>query len=155
MGGKGKPKQPAEITLLKGTVNVTREKAGEMVVSYNNLENYPTPSVRLNEYGQREWNGLLAEIIPIKGLLRKVDLKLLDEYCYQRQLIDDMKADIEQNGYFEVTDKGRIISKSVVQLMDSTNILVKLSREFGFSPSSRSGVRIDPQKKGDIFDKYR
>lgn len=62
------------------------------------------------------------------------------------------KAEVDQVGLVTVTEKGNVVQHPVVGVMhNSRDAVLRLLREFGMTPSSRTGIQV-AGKDGEVID---
>jgi P27 family predicted phage terminase small subunit len=114
----------------------------------------PKPPEYLNKFGKKEWLIVCQELYS-KKMLFEVDLTLLGAYCNEIALYVEAEIYLKQHGrvQFFYNDDGTVkYSQSLPQVKiakDALNAALKLSREFGFTPSARASI-----PKPDINDNY-
>jgi len=143
MGRRGPAPAPTQLKLLKGTqpsrVN-TREPRP--------LGGPPVQPPWLSEHAAEEW-AHVAPHLEAMGTLTDADTTALAVYCESvarwRRLCDlAVKSP-------PVTTKDGAIRKNPIysQVRDAANEVRVMAREFGLTPSARSGIRVDVHHHDD------
>lgn len=150
---KGKTKQPTALAKLKGTYQPCRYETGmdeKLTFVYDYL---PTPPPQLDEIAVYFWNTQLSQAQKINGYISNIDLHFFAELCELYSEIQKVKSSIKN--IFIVDDKGNEkINPRQRHLNDLRRQYAEYSREFGFTPASRSKVKIQdvpPPKEQEEF----
>jgi len=157
MGKRGFPAQPKAIAELKETARPVRYPSNEEAVTFRNISEIPIPPSTLNTLGQATWNGILSELVAIKGLITTMDLRLFEQYCQEYSNLVEMRERLKFEGYIIENEKGDPIVNPLHKVVnDSLSWVNKISQQFGFSPSTRTGIRLEHGKnKVDPLAKFR
>jgi P27 family predicted phage terminase small subunit len=154
MGSRGPKPQPIAILKAKGTINVTR--ANDQIADANALdfvhEQIPTPPEDLNEQAKNIWNGQLMQAQKMYGYISYIDLSLFKEYCYVYAEMEWLKDNVKSRTYTD--DKGTIrVDPLYTELNKLRKDFLRLSQEFGFSPSARTRIQLQqkPETNTDIY----
>lgn len=115
------------------------------------------PPKWLDRYAAEEWVRVTAQLVPL-GLVTAIDTTALAAYCkcYSRwrkaeEALDregvEMKAG--KGGYRQQQPKVAIAQRYLVQMQS-------LAAEFGFTPASRTRLRVPPpaERGGDDYERY-
>ena len=156
MGKRGVKALPIAVLEERGTGNVTRmREAKEVNEAFSYVFNeLPDPPKRLSKFGRDKWNSILMQASKVNGYISWLDLTILEEYCHVCQEMYELRDLAKDRTYLTKSGESKInplyseLNKLRVQF-------IQLSREFGFSPSSRTGIRLDPSdtvKKEDEFE---
>lgn len=141
--GKGRKKTPTKIKELRGTIRKDRTLENEMTVA--TVLEIPPPPEWLSVIGAEEWNKVCVELHN-KGMLCDIDLRLLEAYCNAISLHIETEIMLRQKGRIQVfkDDEGNVKHAQAVPYQkianDALDRALKLATQFGFTPSSRSGI---------------
>lgn len=156
MGNRGPRPQPAVVAKEKGVYQPVRHEdqiseAGEkMDWVYNQLP--PPPPPELNELAKDVWDSQLREAQKVFGYIGFIDLKLFAEYCYVCADMESLKDQCVERMYED--DNGvRRVNPLYQELNKLRKDFLRLSQEFGFSPSARTRVKLE-QRNEKPKDKY-
>lgn len=145
---KGPATQPTALVKLKGNYRPSRYKddlAEEGVVFLTDIPEVPK---FLEEEGKEFWLSILSEAINIVGYIAVQDIFMFEELCYNYQVMVNAKKDIKKFGNTEINKNGqRTKSIGYIIYNESLKNFQSLCREFGLSPSSRTGVKLSQQTK--------
>lgn len=151
MKKNGPAPMPAAIAKLKG--NYKKSRYGSEVepnLTDNNLSSIPQVPPRLDNEGGRFWTAILSDAVKIDGYMANWDLFIFEELCYNYQTMIAAKKDIEINGNTSISPAGvRVHSIGYKIYKESSKDFIQLCREFGLSPSSRSGIVLMTKGKED------
>jgi P27 family predicted phage terminase small subunit len=111
-------------------------------------EGIPACPSQLNAVAKREWTRVSKELIPM-GLLTSVDRASLAAYCTVYARWVKAEADITRLGeYIKSSKSGYLIQAPWVGVANKAlELMHKFAVEFGFTPSSRTRLSIEPQKQ--------
>lgn len=138
MGTRGPKVQPAVIAKIKGTDRKDRYTDDILDIKgidfiYNEL---PTPPDDFPPYAVIKWNEKLGQAQKLYGYISYLDLTMFEEYCITYSELRSVRMKIAKPGPdFDY----RLWLGHYHKLRAS---FIQLSREFGFSPSSRTGIKL-------------
>ena len=108
----------------------------------------PDPPSSMNEYATKIWYEQLTQASKINGYLAEIDLPLFEVYC---------------NIYADLMETKDLLRKEPMQYKDANGVVrinplysvqktlskefANLSNEFGFSPSARTRIKLQPLKQ--------
>jgi P27 family predicted phage terminase small subunit len=154
MGKRGPSPQPLAVLKAKGTINVTR--ANDQIADANELDwiykEIPTPPDDLTDKAKNIWNQQLLQSQKIYGYISFIDLSMFKEYCYVYGEMEYLKEHTKGRTYTD--DKGTTrIDPLYMELNKLRKDFIRLSQEFGFSPSARTRVSLQNKKEehNDIY----
>ena len=154
MGRKGPTPQPIAVLKAKGTINVTR--ANDPIADTNALQwvhnEVPSPPEDLNDVAKKMWTQQLMQSQKLYGYISFIDLTLFKEYCYVYSELEWLKENTK--GRFYLDDKGaKKIDPLYMELNKLRKDFLRLSQEFGFSPSARTRIQLQqkPEEDKDIY----
>lgn len=144
MKKNGPAPMPKAVAKLKGNYRPSRyDDKIEPTRETNLLTTIPQPPDRLDDEGSRFWIAILSDAVQMDGYLSRWDLFMFEELCYNYQTMIAAKKDIEINGNTTITPTGvRVHSIGYRTYKESSKDFIQLCREFGLSPSSRTGVSL-------------
>ena len=153
MGKRGPASKPTELRVLQG--NPSNRKLNNKEPTFDNYSEIPKPPSTLSRYAKTEWK----RIVPIlyeTGILKQTDEKALAAYCQCYHRWVESEKLIRTYGYTYVTDKGNIVQRPEVGIANTAlKEMVKIGKEFGLTPSSRSGIHVEhPEKTEDPFMEF-
>lgn len=147
MGRRGPPKTPAATLKHRGTFRKDRhsddvDKLLEVTV--------PPPPDHFDENAKALWNRLGQQLAE-KGLVTELDsmaLELLVASYLGMRSVTDTLAD-QDLVYF--TESGAPIANPLIGIIGKNVALLKWAlREFGCTPSARTGIKVTPPKKPSL-----
>jgi len=114
----------------------------------------PTCPTQLNTVAKAEWNRVKKELVPL-GLLTSVDRAALAAYCTVYARWVKAEAQIEKLGeYIKSSKSSYLIQAPWVGVANKAlELMHRYAVEFGFTPSSRSRLSVEPQKQ-EINDEF-
>jgi|TARA_R110000851_G_scaffold727_2_gene2409 P27 family predicted phage terminase small subunit len=157
MGSRGPKAQPTALLKSKGTGNITRMKNDAITENGDKLQwvhnGIPMPPDYLNEGAKIVWMQQLGEAQKLYGYISFIDLKFFAEYCYVCSEMDYLK---EHSTIRTVEDNNGVVRVNplYVELNKLRKDFMRLSAEFGFTPSSRTRITLE-QKEETVVDKYK
>jgi len=146
---KGRKKIPTAVKELKGTLEKSRLVDNEMATSQ--VVTMPDAPLFLNQEGADEWDIVSNELAKIK-MLHLTDLSILAAYCNEIGIYRSLSAELGGNFTEQTVDKDgklrmtKINPKYKVMQLALTNA-IKLSTQFGFTPSSRASLSMPEQEE--------
>jgi|TARA_R100001440_G_C2520794_1_gene118851 P27 family predicted phage terminase small subunit len=157
--GRGRKKLPTEVKKLRGTLKKERVLENEMQVEI--LKELPETPEWLSDIAKVEWKKVCLELFN-KNMLHYVDLKLIEAYCNAIALHIETEMLLRENGRVQVfkNEDGSIKYAQSVPYQkianDALDKALKISREFGFTPSSRTNISqptlIQQNNEYNFFD---
>ena len=139
----GPPKTPATLTLLRGNPGHERKRPPEPQPAI--LAECPPPPNFLADYAAEEWHHVAPELHRL-GLLTVLDVSMLAAYCcsYARwRWAEELLP--------STTDR-KACSLFARISRDSADTMLRIGREFGMTPSSRSHINGSPPRGPSKFD---
>jgi len=147
MGKRGPAPQPKTLILQKGYYQPSRHAddvgdSEKLQFVHNEL---PSPPENLLTKAKEIWTSQLSQAINLYGYISFIDLKLFEEYCYVYAEMEYLKY---EGGNRIYTDKNG--NKKINPLYQELNRLrkdfIRLSQEFGFSPSARTRIKLEQKE---------
>lgn len=160
MGRRGPPKKPTDLKLLQGCPGGTHK--------LNPLEPRPAktkgakPKFKLCSLAKKYWREF-SQKLEAEGILTELDLHALTRLCYLIAEWESLQRDISEKGvtyqiYYEQNKdelaKGAALRLKRTGFRPEWTLLGQigkeinnLERQFGLSPSSRTGLQTNPTSK--------
>lgn len=144
----------------KPTPTALKELAGNPGKrALNNQE--PKPEVEIPACPQNlkgpartEWNRVTAELVKL-GILAKVDRASLAAYCQAWGDYVKASGKVAKQGEVIISDKGNLYQNPWVSIKNSAiDRFVRISSEFGMTPSSRTRIKVEKPTEEDEMIKY-
>lgn len=143
MGKRGVKPEPTRLKLLKGNPSGRPINKDEPEFEVRT----PDCPTDMPEDGRVVWERVVPELLRF-GLLAVTDWEALEIYC---SVFADFKAanrTIAKEGQNVVSDKGNMYQHPAVGQKNTAATLVKqFAAEFGFTPSSKTGLVSHPMGK--------
>lgn len=100
-----------------------------------------------------EWKRITAELLKLK-LIAQVDRAALAAYCMAWGDMVKATNKLKKEGEVIISDKGGMYQNPWVSIRNSAmERVLKISAEFGMTPSSRTRVRVQEQTPEDEMEK--
>jgi len=146
---KGRKKIPTSVKQLKGTLEKSRLVDNEMQTTQ--VITMPEAPFFLNQEGSDEWDIVTNELAKIK-MLHLTDLSILAAYCNEIGIYRSISAELGGNFTEQTVDKdGRLrmtkINPKYKVMQNALQNAIKLSTQFGFTPSSRASLSMPEQEE--------
>ena len=146
---KGRKKIPTSVKELKGTLEKSRLVDNEMATSQ--VVTMPDAPLFLNQEGADEWEIVSNELAKIK-MLHLTDLSILAAYCNEIGIYRSISAELGGNFTEQTVDKdGKLrmtkINPKYKVMQNALQNAIKLSTQFGFTPSSRASLSMPEQEQ--------
>lgn len=109
----------------------------------------PTPPEHLDEIAQDIWMSTLGQAMRLYGYISYIDLKLFEQYCEVYSELKFLNEVCKNTDMFVYNDKGVPSTHPIFkERKDKRNTFLRLTNEFGFSPSSRTKITLqDPPEE--------
>jgi P27 family predicted phage terminase small subunit len=154
MGKRGPVPPPKAITIKKGYYQPSRHD--DPIADTNALDwvhnEVPSPPEDLNDVAKKMWTQQLMQSQKLYGYISFIDLTLFKEYCYVYSELEWLKQNTK--GRYYLDDKGaKKIDPLYMELNKLRKDFLRLSQEFGFSPSARTRIQLQqkPEEDKDIY----
>lgn len=146
----GPKKKPTKLKVLEGTFR--KDRALENEIEPEPLSLYPDPPDILNEFGRDEWRIVVPQLQSM-GILATVDMAMLTAYCLEWGVYMECEDTLRKQGRMTVAANGT----EMVHPLDnvkarSFKAALATAREFGFTPSSRTGIGGPKPKEKDPLE---
>jgi len=153
MGLRGPTTQPAAVVRAKGNYRPSRYKdeiADEEALEFV-YQKLPDPPKGFTPLAVKCWNAQLAQAMQLYGYISFLDLKVFEEYCLTYAL---MKTLEDADMHYEDANGVRRITPEFKEYKEAKRDFLALSREFGFTPSSRTSIKLTQKKTAEKFDEW-
>lgn len=139
MGRRGPKTAPTELKIIRGNPrkeNLNRRQALEPKSPPADL----AAPAHLDGVALETWNRRAPQLAAMR-VLRQADLDTLERYCICAQCFRDAWLDVRASGMVASIDSGRRVANPAIAAMRGFHAdLLQIEREFGLTPSSRSGM---------------
>jgi P27 family predicted phage terminase small subunit len=150
LGARGpKPKAPG-LELLQGTPG-KRGKRSRVAARVSR----PACPAWLTREAKAEW-GRVTDELEEMGILCKVDRGLIATYCEAWAEFREADQMVRKEGKVKVTTNGNLIQNPWLGIKNkAAERMLKLSNQFGFSPSARTGLDANTgTEEVDPFEEF-
>ena len=139
--------KPQATKKLQGTYRPDRDGGAEDALT-NKKPNCPA---WLSKEGKAEWRRIANELHQA-GLLKLVDRAALAAYCEAFGRWQQAEKLVQEKGLLVKTKNGNVIQSPAVGVANvAMRDMLKLLKEFGMTPVSRSRLKVDkPEKEDDL-----
>ena len=147
---RGRPKKPTATLKLAGTYRSDRHGG--------RAEPQPDPSMPerpkgLDAQGRKAWDRLAPELHRV-GLLTVLDRDLLASYCRFYSLAVECWRGAKKDGPVVMVAGKPQQNPYIGSAHKAEDMLRKLRRELGMTPSARAGLSVAPPPEGDDLESY-
>jgi len=153
MAKPGPRTTPTKLKLIKGNPGKRRlpENEPEPEVSVK----IPRAPTELNKIAKKEWRRMAKELHTM-GLLTNFDLAAFRGYCVcYAQWVEALRQ-IEKHGVLIKAQSGFPMQSPYLQIANKAMIeMRKWLVEFGMTPSSRTGLKVENPKPKSKVEKFR
>jgi P27 family predicted phage terminase small subunit len=150
MGKRGTKPSPTNLKLVKGTLRPSRQVKNEAKTIL--MDRLPSPPDSLHEKGREEWTLQIRELDKM-GLLSNCDLTMFAMYCDAVGMYNEAKEILKREGAVRMTEKGGLIENPYCYLVERyRKASLSLATQFGFTPSSRTGISTNKIEANDPID---
>jgi len=150
MAKAGRKQKPLELKKLHKTLRKDRQDGKGVPATVIDFIP-PAPSI-LNKYGKEEWNIIVPQLREL-GLLAKTDMAMVKAYCINWGRYVALEHELSKGDRKFTTDKGNVIVHPMHYVQqDALKAAIKIATEFGFTPSSRAGIKVPKRKATDPLD---
>lgn len=89
------------------------------------------------------WDEETPNIEAVDGLAKAVDSRVLGMWCQKWAEYEECLADVRDNGYEYTTATGYLRDRPSVRRLEKVEpVIIRLSQEYGFTPSSRARINF-------------
>jgi P27 family predicted phage terminase small subunit len=111
----------------------------------------PECPVELGLVARREWDRMVAELVPLR-ILTHLDRAALASYCGAYAMWAEATEAIQKYGSMVKSPSGYPVQSPYVSIANrQTEIMMRIASEFGFTPASRSRILAPVQEPDDLF----
>jgi P27 family predicted phage terminase small subunit len=147
---------PKKLKIIRGTQNVTKDIKNQMdMPELGQIPECPEELTKLSR-GEAIWNDSTQDLFNL-GMLHIADLQQLMAYCLEMCRYWDCQDKINQAGstVYPMKDKdGNTVSLAplpyITMAKKHIDTARAIAREFGFSPSARSGIAMPTRASGPV-----
>ncbi len=152
--GAGRKNKPTALKKLEGTARKDRMLENE--VAYPLIEGLPSAPPHLRGRAKQEWDKRVKSLSNM-GILTEEDLTLLEGYCFNVGLQQTAMEHLNKQGIIEQQTNSQnhtysAENKWVNVYNKAQDRIIKISSEFGFTPSSRTKISMPVRGKVDPLD---
>lgn len=150
MGQRGPRKTPAKVKQARGTYRADRDAEVSFAAPTGGTVPAPPKPEKMQDLAAREWDRLTPLLIE-KGLLTPADwiAWTLGFAAYDTWLV--ASAEMADQELVVYTEKGFPCQNPLVAIAGKAwQTTLKFCREFGMTPSARSGLNLDGGKGGEV-----
>ena len=153
MAKPGPRTTPTKLKLLKG--NPGKRKLPDNEPEPEKPIKPPPAPRHLDKLAKKEWRRISKLIHPL-GLLTKIDLTALSAYCATYSLWVDAMLQIQEHGVLIKAQSGFPMQSPYLQIANKAQgEMRKWLVEFGMTPSSRAGLKVNSVKPKSKTEKFR
>lgn len=150
MGKRGPSPKPTNLKILQG--NPGKRQLNKDEPRFPTGAELLKPPAYLSKYAKKEWKRI-APLLLKNNLLTEADISMLAAYCQAYHKWIENEKLIRTYGYTTVTDKGNIVQRPEVSIANkSMDEMIKVGKEFGLTPSSRTNLHIE--KTEEVKDPF-
>jgi len=152
MAKPGPKTKPTKLKLLHG--NPGKRKLPEDEVEPGHTVKIPMAPRYLDKVAKKEWKRIAKELHPM-GLMANVDLTALSAYCSEYSKWIYSTGQIQKHGMLIKAQSGFPMQSPYLQIANKAQAeMRKWLTEFGMTPSSRAGMKVEspkPKSKAESF----
>lgn len=147
MGQRGPQSKPTALKLLEG--NPGKREVNENEPKYEALSKVEKPPAYLGSYGKKEWKRILP-LLNKNKLATDADFIALAAYCQSVDTWVNAEKLKRTEGLTATTSNGTVVQHPAVGIANSAmDKILKFGREFGLTPTSRSGLSVEKYESED------
>lgn len=149
MGRRGPAPKPTELKLVHG------ERKDRINTDQPQFSGQPTCPSHLPAEGKKVWKEVVAELARF-DLITSCDGPSLEAYCMAVVAHRKAARDITKRGILiEGDKKAKVRNPSLIVLAQAADDIRAFAREFGLTPSARSGLRVGGQPDAKSAARFR
>lgn len=142
---KGRKPKPSYLRVLNGNAGKRPINADEPK-PVGNLEDYPPPEW-LSDAQKERWRYAMDNAPP--GMLKRLDQSVLAVWVVAQERHADAAEKVSRLGSMLKSKEGVPYQNPYMSIMNKQAVLMmKAAAELGFTPSSRSRVKVEPPPPG-------
>lgn len=143
---RGRKPTPSYMRVLEGSRSKNGPKNHDEPKPEEKLEDFEAPA-HLTAEQQRIWRGALKGAPP--GMLTTLDASTLEVWVVAHSVHRDAQKKVAALGSLLKGKSGTPYQNPYLSIMNKqAQIMLKAAAEMGFTPSSRSRVKVPPRKPG-------
>ena len=139
MGRRGPPPEPTKLRVIKGN-------PGKRALNQNEPQpesGIPDCPDFITGRAAEEWDRIAVQLDDV-GLLSKIDRAALAAYCTAYERWSKAEETVRKSGTLIKSPNGfPMISPAVSVATKAMDQMLKIAKEFGMTPSSRSSIAVD------------
>lgn len=140
---RGRPPKPDTIKKLTGTLRPHRVNNDQPKIA-GDLCTIEPPDY-LTDAAKSLWREMI--VMAPAELLKTVDVGVFETYVHHYALIRQLRQELAAEGYTVPTSEGGCKKNPKASLLiDLENVMLRCCSEMGFTPSSRSRVKVTPKE---------
>ena len=144
-------RKSTELKVLKGTFRKHREGAGGPLCECNEI---PLPPDFLSEEALKEWNRIAPKLYEA-GLLTSMDRTAFAIYCQAYGRYRQALSEMQGQELVISTKAGNQVRNPLLRIADqAAELLLKVAKQFGMTPASRSKVSAKQKKTKDQWENF-
>lgn len=144
---RGRKPKPSYLRVLDGNASHGAKPNGAEPQPVGDLEAHPPPAW-MNDAQQDGWRYAMRHAPP--GLLKRLDASVLTVWVCAEAIHSDAAQKVASLGSLLKAKNGTPYQNPYLAIMNKQAVLMlKACAEMGFTPSSRSRVKVDPPKPGE------
>ena len=153
MARRGRSPEPTKLKILRGNPskqNLKKRQRQEPQPELSALDAPPS----LSEVALAVWKRK-APALARCGILTVSDRDALERYCHTTEMWHECRESIKANGLSSATAAGGSKGNpEVAALRGFSADLLAIEREFGMTPSARSGMVVNREEEADPLDEF-
>ena len=151
MSTRGRKPKPTALKRLQG--NPGRRPLPENEPEPQALKSMPRAPSYLDVEGRKFWKEIGAELLEV-GLITELDLSAFAACCVAYSRWRQAQKDLNGADLIYTTDTGFKRPNPVISIeRNYFDEMLKMLCQFGLTPSSRVGLKVEPKKEEDALDK--
>lgn len=145
MGKRGPPPKPRALKVVQGTLRKDREPESPVELE----PGIPEPPEGMGDEARRCWDRLVPVLVTVR-ILTVIDREALVMLCNSWAHYWYLQGVVEEEGFTYTSAKGNVLQHPAVSSMNKAlENCLRLAREFGLTPASRSRIEALPKPPED------
>lgn len=144
-------KTPTALSVLRG--NPSRRPLNTNEPQPDMLSADMPSELNSSPLAQKEWTRVAQSLIDL-SILSEMDRTALIAYCLSYQQWQDALGHVREDGCVCMTKQGLVKNPYLTVADDAFSNMLKLMKEFGMTPSSRSSIKTISKNEDDKFAKF-
>ena len=147
---KGRKPTPSALLKARGSFRADRHNANEPKAKAE----APSCPAHLSVAGRREWRRISKELVAAR-VLTKLDRAALAAYCQSYGRWIEAEKEIVKTGLIVRSPSGFPLQNPYLSIANKAIVnMIKIAAEFGLTPSSRTRIKVEPEKQESGKEKY-